>query len=105
GSALKYIGVQRLLNGVILYLPAPDEVDEVRGVDVRDAEVLLSRPHKDDAPLSALVFKVVSDIHGDLTYCRVYSGKLRKGERVLNPNADKKEIVSRIFEMHAKERI
>ncbi|MFG0275279.1 MAG: elongation factor G, partial [Phycisphaerales bacterium] len=105
GSALKYIGVQRLINGVILFLPSPNEVPEVRGIDVKDEDKALTRPHKDTAPLSALVFKVVSDIHGDLTYTRVYSGKLKKGERVSNPNTGKKEIVSRIFEMHAKERI
>jgi len=105
GSALKYIGVQRLINGVIMFLPSPHEVPEVRGVDLKDETKALRRPHRDDAPLSALVFKVVSDIHGDLTYARVYSGKLKKGERVLNPNTGKKEIVSRIFEMHAKERI
>ena len=105
GSALKYIGVQRLINGVILFLPSPNEVPEVKGIDVKDEDKHLTRPHKDSAPLSALVFKVVSDIHGDLTYARVYSGKLKKGERVSNPNTGKKEIVSRIFEMHAKERI
>ncbi|MHC4975276.1 MAG: elongation factor G, partial [Planctomycetota bacterium] len=105
GSALKNIGVQRLLNAVVLFLPAPNEVPEVKGLDVRDETVALSRPHSKDAPFSALVFKVVSDTHGDLTYVRVYSGVLKKGERVLNPNSGKREIVSRIFEMHAKERI
>jgi len=105
GSALKNIGVQRLIDGVIDYLPAPTEVDEVRGVDIHTREEKLTRPHSDDAPLSALVFKVVSDTHGDLTYCRVYSGKLKKGERVLNPANNKREIVSRIFEMHAKDRL
>ncbi|MFG0257566.1 MAG: elongation factor G [Phycisphaerales bacterium JB043] len=105
GSALKNIGVQRLLNAVVMFLPAPNEVPEVKGIDVRDETIAMTRPHSDDAPFSALVFKVVSDTHGDLTYVRVYSGKLKKGERVLNPNSDKREIVSRIFEMHAKERI
>jgi len=104
GSALKNIGVQRLIDGVIDYLPAPTEVEEVQGVDILDKEKKLSRPHNPDAPLSALVFKVVSDTHGDLTYCRIYSGKLKKGERVLNPANNKREIVSRIFEMHAKDR-
>jgi len=104
GSALKNIGVQRLLDGVIDYLPAPHEVPEVQGVDPQDKEKQLSRPHTSEAPFSALVFKVVSDTHGDLTYVRVYSGKLKKGERVLNPSNNKREIVSRIFEMHAKDR-
>ncbi|HRP63950.1 MAG TPA: elongation factor G [Phycisphaerales bacterium] len=104
GSALKYIGVQRLLNGVIDYLPNPTEVPVVEGIDPRDKDVKLSRPHTEDAPFSALVFKVVADTHGDLTYMRVYSGRLEKGTRLLNPGNNKKENVSRIFEMHAKDR-
>ena len=104
GSALKNIGVQRLIDAVIEYLPAPNEVPEVQGVDPSDKDSKLTRPHDENAPLSALVFKVVSDTHGDLTYVRVYSGKLKKGERVLNPTNGKREIVSRIFEMHAKDR-
>lgn len=105
GSALKYIGVQRLLNGVIDYLPNPKEVPPVEGVDPKDESKKLTRPHSDDAPFSALVFKVVSDTHGDLTYMRVYSGVLSKGTRILNPSNNKKENVSRIFEMHAKDRV
>ncbi|MCC7146561.1 MAG: elongation factor G [Phycisphaeraceae bacterium] len=105
GSALKYIGVQRLLDGVIDYLPNPTEVPEIQGTDARDKTKKLSRPHTSEAPFSALVFKVVSDQHGDLTYTRIYSGTLLKGSRVLNPVNGKREIVSRIFEMHAKERI
>ncbi|MBT8485532.1 MAG: elongation factor G, partial [Phycisphaerae bacterium] len=104
GSALKNIGVQRVLNGVIDYLPNPTEVPEVEGVHPRDHDKKLSRPHSTDAPFSALVFKVVSDSHGDLTYLRVYSGKLDKGSRVLNPVNGRKENVSRIFAMHAKDR-
>jgi len=104
GSALKYIGVQRLLNGVIEYLPAPIEVAEVEGVDAKDATKKITRPHDPNAPLSGLAFKVVSDAHGDLTYVRIYSGTLRKGMRVLNTANGKRENVSRIFEMHAKER-
>ena len=105
GSALKYIGVQRLLDGVIDYLPDPTQVPEVQGTAVDDKEKKLSRPHSTEAPLSALVFKIVNDAHGDLTYVRIYSGSLEKGTRVLNSNNGKKEIVSRIFEMHAKDRI
>ncbi|MEC9157530.1 MAG: elongation factor G [Planctomycetota bacterium] len=104
GSALKNIGVQRLLNGVIDYLPTPTEVPEITGTDPRDPEKSLVRPNSDDAPFSALVFKVVNDTHGDLTYVRVYSGVLPRGSRVLNPSNNKKENVSRIFEMHAKDR-
>jgi len=105
GAALRYIGVQLLLDGVIDYLPAPMEVPEVQGTDPKDKEKKLSRPHDATAPLAALVFKVVSDQHGDLTYARIYSGTLEKGSRVLNSNNSRREIVSRIFEMHAKERI
>ena len=105
GSALKNIGVQRLINGVIEYLPAPDEVPPVQGVDPKSPGTKLERPHDPAAPLSALVFKIVSDAHGDLTYCRIYSGTLRSGQRVLNPNSGRRENVSRIYEMHAKERI
>ena len=104
GSALKYIGVQRLIDGIIDFLPCPTEVPDVKGTDVKDKTKEVSRPHDENAPLSALVFKIVNDAHGDLTYARVYSGKLEKGTRVLNPNNGKREIVSRIFEMHAKDR-
>jgi len=105
GAALRNIGVQRLLDGVIDYLPNPTEVPEVEGVDPDDREKKLVRPNSDAAPFSALVFKVVSDTHGDLTYVRVYSGVLKKGTRLLNPVNRKREIASRIFEMHAKDRI
>ncbi len=104
GAALRNIGVQRLLDGVIDYLPAPDEVPNVEGTHHRDPDEKLTRPNSDDAPLSALVFKVVNDAHGDLTYVRVYSGVLKKGSRLLNPVNGKKENVSRIFEMHAQNR-
>jgi len=103
GAALRNIGVQRLLDAVIDYLPAPNEVPEIQGTIPRTEEKA-SRPHTEDAPFSALVFKVVADAHGDLTYMRVYSGKLEKGSRVLNPVNGKKENISRIFEMHAKDR-
>ncbi|MCC7388943.1 MAG: elongation factor G [Phycisphaerales bacterium] len=104
GAALRNVGVQRLLDGVIDYLPAPDEVPEVEGTDPRDSEKKLTRPHAEDASLSALVFKVVNDAHGDLTYMRIYSGTLKKGSRLLNPVNGKKENISRIFEMHAQNR-
>ena len=105
GSALKYIGVQRLLDGVVDYLPNPTEVPEIQGVNPKDPSEKLTRPHTEDAPASALVFKIVSDQHGDLTYVRIYSGVIEKGTRLLNPGNGKKEIISRIFEMHAKDRI
>jgi elongation factor G len=103
GAALKNIGIQRLLDAVVKYLPAPNEVEEVQGVDPDNGEKT-SRPHDSTAPFSGLVFKVVSDQHGDLTYVRVYSGKLTKGGRVMNPANKRREIASRIFEMHANTR-
>ncbi|QQS08702.1 MAG: elongation factor G [Phycisphaerales bacterium] len=105
GAALRNIGVQRLLDAVVDYLPAPDECPPVEGTDPRDEEKKLTRPHDPKAPFSALVFKVVSDTHGDLTYMRVYSGTLTKGTRLLNPGNGKRENASRIFEMHAQNRI
>ncbi len=105
GSALKNIGVQALIDAVIEYLPNPQEVPDMVGTDPKDKTIELARPHDENAPFSALVFKVVSDTHGDLTYVRVYSGKLVKGTRILNPSNNKREIASRIFEMHAKDRL
>ena len=76
----------------------------MEGTDPKDEEIALSRPHSPDAPFSALVFKIVNDTHGDLTYMRVYSGTLERGSRLLNLGNNKKENISRIFEMHAKDR-
>ncbi|MDP6479379.1 MAG: elongation factor G [Phycisphaerales bacterium] len=104
GAALRNIGIQRLLNAAIDYLPNPTEVPNVEGIDPRNDSKSLTRPSSDDAPFSALVFKVVADSHGDLTYARIYSGTLPKGTRVLNPGNRRKENISRIYEMHAKDR-
>ncbi|MCX5689615.1 MAG: elongation factor G [Planctomycetota bacterium] len=104
GAALRNIGIQLLLDTVVDLLPSPTEKPDVTGTDPQDKDVVLSRPHDPAAPFSALVFKVVSDKHGDLTYIRVYSGTLSKGTRLLNPGNGKKENVSRIYEMHAQHR-
>lgn len=104
GSALKYVGIQKVLDAAIEYLPNPTECPDVEGVDPRDVSVKMTRPHRDDAPFSALVFKVVADVAGTLTYIRVYSGRLEKGMRVLNPGNNKRENVSRLYEMHAQNR-
>ena len=104
GAALKNIGVQKVLDAAIDYLPNPTERPDTKGVNPDDINQPMTRPHSATAPFSALVFKVVSDIHGDLTYIRVYSGTLDKGTRVLNPGNGKRENVSRIFEMHARDR-
>ncbi|QOJ01735.1 MAG: elongation factor G [Phycisphaeraceae bacterium] len=105
GAALRNIGIQALLDAVIDFLPCPTDRSDVEGTDPQDKDVKLTRPHDPDAPFSALVFKVVSDQHGDLTYMRVYSGRLSKGTRLLNPGNGKRENASRIFEMHAQNRL
>src|SRR5437867_3992375 len=104
GSALKYVGVQRLLDGVIDYLPSPLDVPPIIGHDVKDPEKEIERHATPDEPFCGLVFKIVNDQHGDLTYVRVYSGRLEKGSRVLNSNRGKRENISRMFQMHAADR-
>jgi elongation factor G len=104
GSAFKNKGVQPLLDAVIDYLPSPLDVPPVVGVDPKtDQEV--ERPASMEAPFSALAFKVMSDPYvGKLTYFRVYSGKLKAGDRVLNTITGKTERVGRILQMHANHR-
>jgi elongation factor G len=104
GSALKYVGVQRLLDGVIDYLPNPLDMPPIKGHDVKDSEKIIERHPNPDEPFCGLAFKIVNDQHGDLTYVRIYSGKLEKGSRVLNSNRGKKENISRMFQMHAADR-
>ncbi len=104
GSALKYVGVQRLLDGVIDYLPNPLDMPAIKGHDVNDPEKIIERHPNPDEPFCGLAFKIVNDQHGDLTYVRVYSGKLAKGSRVLNSNRNKRENISRMFQMHAEDR-
>jgi elongation factor G len=104
GSALKYVGVQRLLDGVIDYLPSPWDMPPIKGHDVHDPDKVIERKLTVDEPFCGLAFKIVNDQHGDLTYVRVYSGRLEKGSRVLNVNRNKKENISRMFQMHAADR-
>ncbi|HYO09024.1 MAG TPA: elongation factor G [Tepidisphaeraceae bacterium] len=105
GSALKYVGVQRLLDGVIDYLPSPTELPPVHGHDLKDPDVVIERKSSPDEPFCGLAFKIVNDQHGDLTYVRVYSGRVEKGSRVLNSNRGKRENISRMFQMHSADRI
>ncbi len=104
GSALKYVGVQRLLDGVIDYLPNPLDMPAIKGHDMKDPEKIIERHPDPDEPFCGLAFKIVNDQHGDLTYVRVYSGRLEKGSRVLNSNRNKRENISRMFQMHAQDR-
>src|SRR5437764_8167605 len=104
GSAFKNKGVQPLLDAVIDYLPSPLDVPPVQGIDPK-TEQEIERPATMEAPFSALAFKVMSDPYvGKLTYFRVYSGKLKAGDRVLNTITGKTERVGRIRQMHANHR-
>jgi elongation factor G len=103
GSAFKNKGVQPLLDAVVDYLPSPLDIEDVQGVHMDTLEPD-SRPPADDAPFSALAFKVMNDpFVGSLTFIRIYSGTLNKGT-YLNSVKDKKEKVGRMLEMHANER-
>jgi len=104
GSAFKNKGVQPLLDAVIDYLPSPLDVPPVHGIDPR-TEHELSRRAALDEPFSALAFKVMSDpFVGKLTYFRVYSGRVKAGDRVLNTTTGKTERIGRILQMHANTR-
>lgn len=113
GSALKYIGIQRVLDGAVSYLPSPLD----RPVIVAHAVSGKGKGGKDDKegkeikiecdrskPLVALAFKITSDKHGDLYFLRIYRGVLKSGSRVLNSNRSRRENITRIFEMHADSR-
>ena len=103
GSAFKNKGVQPLLDAVVDYLPSPLDIEDVQGLHMDTLEPD-SRPPADDAPFSALAFKVMNDpFVGSLTFIRIYSGSLLKGT-YLNSVKDKKEKVGRMLEMHANER-
>ena len=108
GSALKYIGVQRLLDGVVAYLPSPLDKPDIVGHrpagKSKDKSKEISVKCDRNASLVALAFKITSDMHGDLYFLRIYQGTLKSGTRVLNVNRSKRENITRIFEMHADER-
>jgi elongation factor G len=104
GSAFKNKGVQPLLDAVVDYLPSPLDVPAVQGTDPA-TEDEITRPASEEAPFSALVFKVMSDPYvGKLTYFRAYSGKVKAGDRVLNTTNGKTERIGRILQMHANHR-
>ena len=103
GTAFKNKGVQRMLDAVIQFLPSPVDIPPVKGVDLDDKEVI--RQADDNAPFSALAFKIMTDPYvGQLTFLRVYSGVLVSGETVLNSVKNKKERIGRLLQMHANER-
>jgi len=99
GSAFKNRGVEPLLDAVVAYLPAPGEVTWQEAGDATQPEV------DADSPLAALAFKVVTDDHGTMTFVRVYRGRLRAGDTVLNTATDKTERVSRLYKVHADKHV
>ncbi|MEG9298749.1 elongation factor G [Mangrovibacillus sp. Mu-81] len=104
GSAFKNKGVQLLIDSVIDYLPAPTDVEDIKGF-VPETEEEVTRPSSDEAPFSALAFKVATDPYvGKLTFFRVYSGVLDSGSYVRNSSKGKRERVGRILQMHANSR-
>ncbi|RDL42933.1 elongation factor G [Marinomonas piezotolerans] len=104
GSAFKNKGVQAVLDAVIEYLPSPLEVKAIEGT-LEDAETPVTREADDDAPFSALAFKIATDpFVGTLTFVRVYSGVLNSGDSVFNSVKHKKERVGRMVQMHANNR-
>jgi len=103
GSAYKNKGVQKMLDGVIEYMPAPTDVPDITGVDEEGNEVV--RKSSDDEPFAALAFKIMADpFVGKLAFFRVYSGTCNSGSYVLNATKNKKERVGRIVQMHANNR-
>lgn len=105
GSALKNKGVQRVLDGVVAYLPSPADLPPIEGTDPDKHEVKMTRASSNDQPFAALAFKVATDpFVGQITFFRVYSGTLTSGSYVLNSSNGKKERISRILRMHANER-
>ena len=105
GSAFKNKGVQLLLDAIVAYLPSPADLPPVKGFKPGDEDVIMHRQNNDAEPFSALAFKIMSDPHvGKLTYFRVYSGHLSKGDTVLNTTTGQKERIGRILKMHANHR-
>lgn len=103
GSAFKNKGVQAMLDGVIDYMPAPNEVEDVKGVGEKGEAI--TRGSSDDQPFSALAFKIATDpFVGTLTFFRVYSGVLQSGDSIYNSVRQKKERIGRLLQMHANSR-
>ena len=103
GSSLRYVGVQRLLDAVAAYLPSPLDRPPVVGHHPKKGTEITRKPSPDE-PFCGLVFKITSDAHGDLSFVRIYSGRLKSGTRVYNPGKDKKEVCSRLYHIRADER-
>ncbi len=103
GSAYRNKGVQKLLDAILDFMPAPTDIPSIKGTDLEGNEVV--RHSSDEEPFSALVFKIMADpFVGKLAFFRVYSGTMNSGSYVLNATKDKKERVGRILQMHANKR-
>ena len=103
GTAFKNKGVQALLDAIVEYMPAPTDVEAIKGINEDDSEG--ERVSSDDAPFAALAFKIMTDpFVGNLTFFRVYSGVLNSGDSVFNPVKHKKERIGRILQMHSNSR-
>ncbi|HSP37960.1 MAG TPA: elongation factor G [Frankiaceae bacterium] len=105
GTAFKNKGVQPMLDAVVDFLPSPIDVGAIQGHNVKDESLVVEREPDEDAPFSALAFKIMSDQHlGKLTYIRVYSGRITKGSPILNSTKENKERVGKVYVMHANQR-
>ncbi len=104
GTSYRNKGVQKLLDAIVDYMPAPTDIEAIKGT-LPDGETEDSRPSSDDAPFSALAFKIMADPYvGRLSFVRVYSGMLNTGSTVLNSTKQQKERIGRILQMHANHR-
>ncbi len=104
GSAFKNKGVQPMLDAVIDFLPSPLDIPPTQGTKPNHEEEILTRKASEDEPFAALAFKIVADPFGKLTYFRVYSGSINKGEEVYNSTKERRERLGRILLMHANQR-
>lgn len=104
GAALRNMGIRRLLNAVCDFLPSPLDRPPAAAFRGEKQEQKVEIVPDEKKPFVALAFKIMADKHGDLYFLRIYQGTLRKGSRVLNTNRNRKENITRIFEMHANER-
>ena len=104
GSALDGIGIQPLLDAAADYLPSPADMPPVEGRNPKKKNVIEKRQPNADDPFCGLVFKIVADRHGDMSWLRVYSGQLKANSRVYNPGKDKKENAAQLWHIHASRR-
>ena len=104
GSAFKNKGVQPMLDAVVDYLPSPIDIPPAKGITIKGGEEHVVTRGPNDEPFAALAFKIVADPFGKLTYFRVYSGEINKGDEVYNSTKEKRERLGRILLMHANQR-